>query len=91
MAKRKVDAVTVRVRFPAAAFARVERLAGLLDMDVPTVVRTLASLQLIQLETTTVNAALMVGKTPQEVEAHMDSQAVEMFPEGALVGSGVEL
>jgi hypothetical protein len=82
MAKRKIDAVTVRVRFPATAYARLERLSGLLEIDTPTVIRMLASLQLVQLETTTVNAASMVGKSSQEVEAHMDREAVGMFPDG---------
>lgn len=84
MAKKKIDTVRVRVGFPASAWARIERLAAAMEVDAPTLVRVLASAQLVQMEALTINAGQLGGKNEQQVIEHLDREAVDLFPEGQL-------
>jgi hypothetical protein len=61
--------------------ARIQTLADRMYMDVPTLVRVLASAQLVQMEMLTVNAGKYAGQDEQQTEATMDAEAEDLFPE----------
>ncbi len=79
-AEEFVNTVRIRVTFPKPAYARLRQFADAVSIPVPDLVRTMASLQLVQWEMAYLNPRSMIADNA-ELTSRMEKSVAQLFPD----------